>query len=114
VGKTPTGVSVILIMLILNYLTPPLDFQGWHSLIRDQEYKLENPPEELHLVMDITRFNQSDIDWVRHRCVHIIPELKVMLKNHNDVAREYRKTLNKVAKRDIKIMKKAPRINEVV
>jgi len=99
-------------MLVLNYLTPPLDFQGWHSLIRDQEYQLENPPEELHLVIDIARLNQLDIDWIRYHCPCIIPELKLLLKKHNEKVKEYRKTLNKaLPKEDIKLMKKAPRIN---
>jgi len=102
-------------MLVLNYLIPTLDFQGWHNLIRDQEYQLENPPKELHLVMDITRLNRRDIDWVRYHCVHIIPELKVMFKKHNNMAREYQKTLNKsLPKEYIKLMKKAPRINNDV
>jgi hypothetical protein len=102
-------------MLVLNYLIPALDFQGWHALIRDQEYQLENPPKELHLVMDITRLNQTDIDWIRYHCVHIIPELKILLKKHNEKVKEYRKTLNKaLPKEDIKLMKKAPRINNEV
>jgi hypothetical protein len=102
-------------MIVLNYLIPPLNFQEWHSFIQDQNYKLEYPPKELHLVMDITRLNQTDIDWIRYHCVHIIPELKVMLKKHNDKAKEYRKTLNKaLPKEDIKLMKKVPRINNEV
>ena len=102
-------------MLVLNYLIPPLDFQGWHALIQDQEYQLENPPEELHLVIDISRLNQVDIDWIRYHCPRIIPELKILLKQHNEKVKEYRKTLNKaLPKEDIKLMKKPPRINNEI
>ena len=100
-------------MLLLNYRIPPLDFQGWHNLIREQEYQLENPPKELHLVMDITRLNKGDIDWIKYHCPRIIPEIKILVKNHNEKILEYRKTLNKaLPKENIKLMKKAPRIKE--
>ena len=106
--NTLIGVSAR--MIIFNHFVPPLDFMEWHYLIRDQEFRVESPPPELHLDIDISLLNQYDIDWIKINCPDILPELRIKMKQYNDKAREYRITLNKLPKEDTKFMKKVHRI----
>ena len=72
-------------MIILNYCLPACNYDIWYYLNHYNDIQIEEPPEELHLNIDITKLNQADIDWMKINCksqlMEIIPEIKKYNEN---------------------------------
>ena len=80
-------------VMIVNHIIPWMNFQEWHEIIQSHKVMISNPPPELHLNIDITKLNQDDIDWIKIHYRQLIPELKILLDQHNKKIKEYRKTI---------------------
>ena len=95
-------------MIELDYIIPPWSFQEWYALSRLDKIQIESPPKHLHLEIDITKLNQDDIEWIKRKCSHIIPELVILLDEHNQKVEQYQQYQESIQSYEKKI--KAPKI----
>ena len=99
-------------MIELEYILPPWSYQEWYALSRLDKIQIKPPPKHLHLEIDITKLNQTDIEWIKGNCRHIIPDLSILLDEHNQKVEQYKQYQDSIQSYGKKI--KAPKIIQKV
>ena len=61
-------------------------------------YGVPEPPHHLHLVIDITKITQVDINWMKSECRYMIPEIRDLYMDYNGIKNDYNKTVVKFSK----------------
>ncbi len=78
-------------MIILNYCLPAYNYKEWYHLLRLNDVSMEYPPPNLHLIIDVAKLTQDDIDWMKIHCRTQLKELIPEIKKHNERLRNYKK-----------------------
>lgn len=83
-------------MIILNYCLPAYNYKEWYHLLRLNDVSMEYPPPNLHLIIDVAKLTQDDIDWMKINCRDQLKEIIPEINKHNEKLRNYKLTIQKM------------------